>query len=495
MTPTPEQLAIIEAATSTSSNLIISALAGAAKTSTLVLLAKALRTKSILCLAFNKKIAVEMQERLPPNCTASTLSSAGYQAWRGFVRSVKLVDGKTLFIFKDWLQSEIAQTEHDTWWELWPDIRDAISYAKSRGFVPADKRVRNLVSILDEHDFWNNLEVEHDEDTRACIIECLLRSIEQAWAGRIDFDDMLYMPTLCPSTTFPQQQVVFVDEAQDLSILNHYMLKKLLRGNTRLIATGDPNQSIYAFRGADEHSMGQLEKNFNMTPLSLTVSFRCPIRVVEEARWRAPNMQYPDPAKTGTVTHFNAWDTTGIPAGAAIICRNNAPLFKCALEFLKRRRPVDLGGNPLLKSLRTTMTKFGSASMPEEEALIAVELWRDEQMKKTKKPEKIADTYECFLVFLRDAGTLGNAIAALDELMTSSGTIRLMTGHKSKGLEFNDVFILDAHLVRVTLNNAPISSTPSHLWNLQEANLLYVMQTRAKETLSYITSDTYIPPA
>ena len=80
-TPTPEQLRIISAASSTPDNLIISALAGAAKTSTLVLIAEALPKTSILCISFNKKIATEMKERLPANCTSMTLNSLGHRVW------------------------------------------------------------------------------------------------------------------------------------------------------------------------------------------------------------------------------------------------------------------------------------------------------------------------------------------------------------------------------------------------------------------------------
>jgi ATP-dependent exoDNAse (exonuclease V) beta subunit len=54
----------------------------------------------------------------------------------------------------------------------------------------------------------------------------------------------------------------------------------------------------------------------------------------------------------------------------------------------------------------------------------------------------------------------------------------MMTGHKSKGLEFHEVFILDRELIRMDRQ--------------QDQNLLYVMQTRSKERLTYITSDAFV---
>ena len=63
--PTPEQQAIIDAACGTSDNILVNALAGAAKTTTLEMICKALPVQPILSLAFNKRIAQEMEKRLP----------------------------------------------------------------------------------------------------------------------------------------------------------------------------------------------------------------------------------------------------------------------------------------------------------------------------------------------------------------------------------------------------------------------------------------------
>jgi superfamily I DNA/RNA helicase len=71
-------------------------------------------------------------------------------------------------------------------------------------------------------------------------------NIEQAFRGIIDFDDQIYMPTLFGGS-WPQFPLVMIDEAQDLSPINHAMLSKLVKH--RLIAVGDPYQSIYGFRG------------------------------------------------------------------------------------------------------------------------------------------------------------------------------------------------------------------------------------------------------
>lgn len=80
LTPTPEQQAILEAA-SLPASLMISAFAGTAKTTTLELLAPRLAAPSILALAFNVKIKDELEKRLPKHFTVKTMNGLGHGAW------------------------------------------------------------------------------------------------------------------------------------------------------------------------------------------------------------------------------------------------------------------------------------------------------------------------------------------------------------------------------------------------------------------------------
>src|SRR5437868_5787027 len=82
MTPTPEQQVIIDFACNSTQSMLINALAGSAKTSTLVMIANALPIQPVLCLAFNKKIAEEMTERLPGHVTSRTMNAIGHRIWQ-----------------------------------------------------------------------------------------------------------------------------------------------------------------------------------------------------------------------------------------------------------------------------------------------------------------------------------------------------------------------------------------------------------------------------
>ena len=471
-TPTPEQTLIIEAAQGTSDNLLVSALAGAAKTSTLVLVAKALSSTPILCLAFNRRIADEMRQRLPGNCEAKTLNALGHAAWmRVLGRRVALETSKTYNIVSSLIEALPADEKSSAYASM-SFIMESVNTGKTAGYIPPG--FSHLRGLHDDSTFFSTLDEEPTPLEEDLIREASAISIRQAFDGTIDFNDQILLPTTFPACAFPQFPVVLIDEAQDLSELNHAMLRKIAR--KRLIAVGDECQAIYAFRGASANSMALLREKFSMTELFLSISFRCPRRVVREAQWRAPRMQWPDWAEEGEVTTLPTWTKSTPPDGSAIICRNNAPLFRMALRLLKAGRYPELLGNDIGKGLLKIMKKFGKSNLPQENVLLAIAGWQEEKLAKTRSPTSINDRAECMRIFASAAQDLGGALAYAEHIFNSSGPVKLMTAHKSKGLEFDHVFILDRDLIR----------TDKHQ---QEKNLLYVAQSRAKRTLTYITTE------
>lgn len=474
-TPTAEQSAIVEAVKTKPDNIIVHALAGAAKTSTLVLIAKALPSTPMLCLAFNKKIQVEMKERLPPHCEAMTLNSIGHRVWSQAIgRRLVIEPSKTYNIVKE-LINELTDDQKKEGFEIMADVIRAVDAGKTAGYLPTGK-FSTAKPLMTDDEFFAWLDEPPSELMEDLIREATIRSVNQAMQGICDFNDQILMPTVFFGV-FPSYPLVLIDEAQDLSALNHVMLRKIVR--KRLIAVGDPCQSIYGFRGAHEDSMTLLADTFDMMRMDLTVTFRCPQAVVREARWRAPAMAFPDWAKEGSINQLNEWRTDTLPPNSVILCRNNAPLFNCAITLLKNGLYPELIGNDIGKALIKIMKKLGPEEMPTAEALVALESWKAEKLAKARNPSSIVDQAECIEIFLLEVGTLGHAILYAENLLARSGNIKLMTGHKSKGLEFDDVFILNRDLIR--MNSA------------QDKNLFYVMQTRAKNSLSYISMEGFKP--
>lgn len=478
-TPTPEQTAVVTAAAETEDNLLVNALAGAAKTSTLVLLTEhpKMRKVSTLCLAFNKKIAVEMAERLPPQCQSMTLNSLGHRVWSSTIGKRLVVDtGKNRAILRGLIDA-LPHAARDEAWDEFSDMLRMMEQAKTQGYVPSG-RFPAAKPLYDDSDFWASLDEEPSAMAEDLVRKATIESLSQAMLGKIDFSDQILMPTIFPAS-FPAYPLVMIDEAQDLSELNHVMLSKLVK--KRLIAVGDPNQAIYGFRGAHENSMSLLKERFSMSELTLSISFRCPIAVVREAQWRAPHMRWPDWARPGEVRSLRDWGVETLPETAAIICRNNAPLFSMAIRLLSNGRYPELIGNDIGKLLQKWLKDLGPPELKQADVMTAIDKWEEVKAKKSRVPAKVADQAECLRVFARQGETLAAALAYADHVMNAHGPIQLMTGHKSKGLEFDTVFILDRHLVKVGQG--------------QEDNLLYVMQTRAKRELIYVESETFAEQA
>jgi DNA helicase II / ATP-dependent DNA helicase PcrA len=477
-TPTEEQAAIVAAAQSTTDNLAVIARAGAAKTSTLVLIAEALPSVEILCLAFNKAIAEEMNARLPANCEAKTLHGLGFAAWRAFIpKSCKLVKSKMYAIVKRLIENLEDKDEREEGFESLMDILDIIGTAKSSGYMP-EKYKGHWKSLTGDEDFFESLPLEPTPLQRHLVIEALCESWRDALMGEIDFDDMIYCPALC-GVSWPYKALYLIDEAQDLSPLNHHVLKKMVK-NRRIIAVGDPLQAIYGFRGADVNSMDKLVSMFNMTPLYLTISFRCGAAITRNAHWIAPDMRSPEWAAEGIVLRPNSWTTEDLEWGDAIICRNNAPLFSLAIRLIAAGKLPEIAGKDIGAPIIKSMKKLGKPNLLKLGAIASVEDWLERELRRARPGAKsqLNDKAAIMNIMIRQTNTLGEAIEYLEALLSRKGRIYLMTGHKSKGLEFDRVWFLDKDLCRIERD--------------QDANIKYVIETRAKTQLAYVTSDSLI---
>jgi len=309
------------------------------------------------------------------------------------------------------------------------------------------------------------------DDASAYIDQLLNQSITRAYNGIIDFNDQIYMPALFGGT-FPKFPRVMVDEYQDQSPVNHTMLARLVTG--RLIGVGDPFQNIYGFRGAKALGMQAAVETYSMTELPLSISFRCPSAIVEAARWRAPHFQWSTPG--GSVRVAQDFHHSDFPDDATIICRNNAPLLRTAFRLLSVGRSVNVVGSELGPRLIAVMRKLGDATLGRKPTYAAIEEWREEKLLAGSKSAN--DLADCMRVFIEHSETLGSAISYAEHIFAQRGAITLLTGHKSKGLEYPNVFWLDRHL----LNEAAD----------QDANLAYVIQTRSSNNLTELDSSSIL---
>jgi ATP-dependent exoDNAse (exonuclease V) beta subunit len=125
------------------------------------------------------------------------------------------------------------------------------------------------------------------------------------------------------------------------------------------------------------------------------------------------------------------------------------------------------------------MAKLGDSDTDRDGTIELIAEWRHDKMSKAQKngQQVITDMANCMEVFATYGETLGQAIAYAEHLFDQQGSIKLMTGHKSKGLEYDTVYHLDPGLIRDGNDE-------------QEKNLRFVITTRAKQELYEINSET-----
>jgi ATP-dependent DNA helicase Rep len=86
--------------------------------------------------------------------------------------------------------------------------------------------------------------------------------------------------------------VIVIDEYQDLGLPLHRMVLALMNAGVRIIAVGDPDQSIYGFTGAKPSLLRALGELPNVEPIRLRLNYRCAERIIA-----ASKALLPDPAE------------------------------------------------------------------------------------------------------------------------------------------------------------------------------------------------------
>jgi len=129
----------------------------------------------------------------------------------------------------------------------------------------------------------------------------------------VDFEDLinkvLALLTHDPSlaTTLRERfQHLFVDEYQDVN-KGQYLLTKLLAGNgDNLCVIGDPNQSIYGFRGSDNRYFQQFMTDYpGALKISLKQNYRSTETILEASHQMLTQCGHPKDQKDGGVKLFS----------------------------------------------------------------------------------------------------------------------------------------------------------------------------------------------
>ena len=458
------QRAIFAEIQSGSGNVQVDALAGTGKTSTIVEGFYYLPPgKTALMVAFNKSIQTELASRATQGVTVLTLHSLGLRAIKRMLPKV-VVDNWKL---DGYIKAEKGE-ERETL-ELRDNLKKAVSLCK--GYLAETSE--EISEIMDKHD------IDPCDEPRDKFILTVVKIMVACKndTARIDFDDMIWFP-IVHKINLDKYDFVFVDESQDLCKSQIELALGSCKPGGRVISVGDEHQAIYGFRGADSNAIQNIVDRMESKRLPLSVTYRCAKAIVTEAQALVPGIQAGPNAKDGTVetvTPNKMLET--VKAGDFILSRINAPLIGYCFELLRTGVKANIQGRDIGKGLSVLIKKSKCSDVTE--FLSWLQTWREFECMRlsalNKPVDLINDKADCLETLCEGCRTTVEVNAAIDKLFTDGDDkdrVILSSTHKAKGLERDRVFIL-----RDTYRPAK---------GQEEANLLYVAITRAREFLFYV---------
>ena len=484
MTPDKYQQAVIDEYKKTNHNIFISATAGSGKTTCLLELAK--RTppiKSSIFLAFNKSIAEELGRKLPSTVRAMTLHGCALAALRkAFSLKFTIKENKYFAVASEILES------HKVHFKRIPGL--AVRMCRMH-----DLMRYNLVSnsVDDVCNLAERYGEDCDEKLAGYVCELYLvakRNADVFFAGGgqgtvpMDFTDMLvWAVRYVPKLEFKQYNVVMCDESQDISPLQYELIKRLRTPKGRLIAVGDPKQSIYSFQGSNLDSLHAIQNSPNTVTLPLSITYRCAKAIVKEAQKVFPEGIEAAPiAIEGSVSRGRLNDAV---EGDFILCRNNAPLIDAWLKLVKMGRRCVILGKDFGDALMELLDDAECVEDLEKPLVDLLERLHRKGVERPERTEAYANLDEKINILLNLFDFFGSLDMVRERIFdifvenTDEKHVILSTIHKSKGLEADRVFFLEPELI-------PSRFATTELAMYAERCLMFVAITRAKKELIYI---------
>ena len=279
-----------EAVLHTEGPLLVIAGAGSGKTRVLthrvahLTSAIGVKPNEILAITFTNKAAGEMRDRLTamlgPMARAIWILTFHAACGRMLRREAERLGYKSNFTIYDsadqvrLVKQVLEELDKDPKRFAPRGVHAQISNAKNQLITPA-KYAEQIASFYDQ-----------------TIAEAYaLYQKKLAASNAVDFDDML-MLTVQILENFPDARkhwqnsfrYVMVDEYQDTNHAQYRLLQLLAEHHHNICAVGDPDQSIYAFRGADIRNILEFERDFPETrTIPLEQNYRSTNSILEAA--------------------------------------------------------------------------------------------------------------------------------------------------------------------------------------------------------------------
>ncbi|MCP5505453.1 MAG: UvrD-helicase domain-containing protein [Chlamydiales bacterium] len=245
------------------------------------LLSVGVPSSEILALTFTNKAADEMRVRIKMMADqyvlTSTFHSLGARILRESIHVLGYRSDFTIYDEKDSL-------------DLLKTILGSMGYKDEKGLL---KSVRMAISNA-KNDLLTPNDLSRDFHTRT---DQILKEVFIAYQQKLkeynalDFDDLLYLTVKLfreSKETLEHYQkrwtFVLIDEYQDTNAAQYYMTKLLVGARNNIFVVGDPDQSIYSWRGANIHNILDFEKDYEGAQvITLEQNYRSTSNILEAA--------------------------------------------------------------------------------------------------------------------------------------------------------------------------------------------------------------------
>ena len=307
--------------------------------------------------------------------------------------------------------------------------------------------------------------------------------------GYYDFSDMLERSI--KKNVSLDAEVIFVDEAQDLSPLQWGVVDRFCKRANEVHIAGDDDQAIYTWAGADPHGMAAFCERHGGHSQVLSVSHRLPVAVYEKSQalirrvLRRVDKRFSSKGHLGLVRLHGSINSVDIDptTDTLLLARTHSVLREVERTLIDRRIPyLRESGRPGMyqNKIANAIRAFNKAR--DGERLTDGErnaLWT-QALPEVKRALEAGDlkavTVRPFYMQLDIPARVVDFY--MDADLSASPLLRLSTIHSAKGMEAEHVVLLTDLTTRV---QQTAETSPD-----DEVRVFYVGMTRSKNILDIV---------
>ena len=475
--PTEEQQAVIDCNPDSGDVIAVKAFAGTGKTSCLVMFAEAHPRAKILYLAYNRSMREDAEKRFPRNTVCKTTHQLCWREFgQGYKYAGKLGNMKKKQIADMMPSSVVRDRKHK-----WENVK-AIDQTLKNFIYSADMKITK-----DHIPSWVKASRIGGSDSKTkkpnLTDSEIIENAEILWnaqtskydhTAKIDHDGYLKLYQLSKPTLM--YDIILYDEAQDANpaTLDIVMRQK----HAGIICVGDPYQQMYAFRGS--------ENAFDNIQATQTFKLTNSFRFGDDTAYLATKM---------LATYFGEEDTikgrgpdTSINSmgysieqeagaeNAVYIARTNGNLLKRAIQAMDSGYTFGFSGGFNTDVFWTVkaIQDLKSGKFVSHDFIGLFDSFSDLNEYAIEANEREILSYIGLLK------TYGPAIITKmneikdEETSFEKAQVKLITAHKSKGLEFPEIWMAEDFVPQ----EKEIDGVMKTYLPPEEVNILYVTVTR-----------------